>query len=257
MVNYRSDRSLQLTEALISDNFVGFSREPIPNIFVASMTEYRKGFPPNVIFPKQYIKLPLGKILDSMDLRQLRISETEKFPHITYFFNGGFPSAYSKEDRIVVPSPKVPTYDLKPEMSALEVTNILQSRIKTNVYDFILVNFANADMVGHTGNLEAGIEAVKIVDYCVNELVRTFTSLGGAVIITSDHGNAEEMINIQTGEIQTEHSINPVPFILTGTNMSARVLPYGTLTDVAPTILQIMGIEKPTEMNGKSLIHSL
>jgi len=244
MVNYRSDRSLQLTEALISDNFVGFSREPIPNIFVASMTEYRKGFPPNVIFPKQYIKLPLGKILDSMDLRQLRISETEKFPHITYFFNGGFPSAYSKEDRIVVPSPKVPTYDLKPEMSALEVTNILQSRIKTNVYDFILVNFANADMVGHTGNLEAGIEAVKIVDYCVNELVRTFTSLGGAVIITSDHGNAEEMINIQTGEIQTEHSINPVPFILTGTNMS-------------PTILQIMGIEKPTEMNGKSLIHSL
>jgi 2,3-bisphosphoglycerate-independent phosphoglycerate mutase len=257
MVNYRSDRSLQLTEALISDNFVGFSREPIPNIFVASMTEYRKGFPPNVIFPKQYIKLPLGKILDSMDLRQLRISETEKFPHITYFFNGGFPSAYSKEDRIVVPSPKVPTYDLKPEMSALEVTNILQSRIKTNVYDFILVNFANADMVGHTGNLEAGIEAVKIVDYCVNELVRTFTSLGGAVIITSDHGNAEEMINIQTGEIQTEHSINPVPFILTGTNMSARVLPYGTLADVAPTILQIMGIEKPTEMNGKSLIHSL
>jgi 2,3-bisphosphoglycerate-independent phosphoglycerate mutase len=254
MVNYRPDRSLQLTEALISDDFVGFTRDPIPNLFLASMTEYRKGFPANVIFPKQYIKLPLGKIFDSLGLRQLRISETEKFPHVTYFFNGGFPSAYSKEDRTVIPSPKVATYDLKPEMSALEITAILDRRIRANMYDFILVNFANADMVGHTGNLEAGIKAVKTVDLCVKELVRSFTALGGAVVITSDHGNAEEMINTQTGEMQTEHSINPVPFILVGTDLSPRVLPYGSLKDVAPTILQIMGISKPGEMNGQSLI---
>jgi 2,3-bisphosphoglycerate-independent phosphoglycerate mutase len=254
MVNYRPDRSLQLTEALISENFIGFSREPIPNLFLASMTEYRKGFPQNVLFPKQYLKLPLGKVIESMNLRQLRISETEKFPHVTYFFNGGFPGAYSKEDRVVIPSPKVPTYDLKPEMSAFELTNILQTRIKANMYDFILVNFANADMVGHTGNLEAAIKAVQTVDYCVKELVTSFTALGGAVIITADHGNAEEMINIETGEPQTEHTINPVPFILVGTDIPPRVLPYGSLKDVAPTILEIMGIPKPEEMNGQSLL---
>lgn len=256
MVNYRPDRSLQLTEALISQDFIGFSRQPIPNLYLASMTEYRKGFPSNVIFPKQYIKLPFGKIIDSLGLRQLRISETEKFPHVTYFFNGGFPHIYPKEDRTVVPSPRVTTYDLKPEMSALEVTNILQRRIKANLYDFIIVNFANMDMVGHTGDLEAGIKAVQTVDYCVNELVRSFTNLGGAVIITSDHGNAEEMINLETGQIQTEHSLNPVPFILAGTNISPSTLPYGSLQDVAPTMLQIMGITKPSEMTGQSLIRS-
>jgi 2,3-bisphosphoglycerate-independent phosphoglycerate mutase len=256
MVNFRPDRSLQLTKALISPDFVGFTREPIPNLFLASMTEYEKGFPENVIFPKQYINLPLGKILDSLQFRQLRISETEKFPHVTYFFNGGYPYPYPKEDRVVVPSPRVPTYDLQPEMSALEMTNILKSRIQTNTYDFILVNFANADMVGHTGNLEAGIKAVKTIDHCVSELVLLFTNLGGVVIITADHGNAEEMINPETGEINTEHSINPVPFILAGTNITTKTLPYGSLKDVAPTILQIMGIPQPGEMTGQSLIRS-
>lgn len=254
MVNFRPDRTLQLTEALISTKFEGFLRDPIPNLHVASMTEYRKGFPSNVIFPKQYLNMPFGKIIDTMGLRQLRIAETEKFPHITYFFNGGFPTRYSKEDRTVVPSPKIPTYDEKPEMSALEVTKILQSRIKTNVYDFILVNFANADMVGHTGNLQAGIKAIQTIDHCVSQLVTSFTNLGGAVIITSDHGNAEEMVTPENGEMNTEHSINPVPFILVGTDMTARVLPYGSLKDVAPTMLEIMGLQKPIEMNGKSLI---
>jgi 2,3-bisphosphoglycerate-independent phosphoglycerate mutase len=254
MVNFRPDRSLQLTEALISQNFTGFTRQPIKNLFLASMTEYRKDFPSNVIFPKQYINLPFGKVLDALNLRQLRISETEKFPHVTYFFNGGIPAPFRKEDRTVVSSPKVPTYDLKPEMAALEITSILKNRLKDMPYDFILANFANADMVGHTGNLPAAIKGIQVLDYCVKDLVRQFTNLGGAVIITSDHGNAEEMINDKDSSINTEHSINPVPFILAGTNIPARMLPYGSLRDIAPTILQVMGIEKPPEMNGKSLI---
>ena len=254
LVNFRPDRSLQLAEALAATEFTGFTRELIPNLFVASMIEYRKDFPQHVIFPKQYITLPLGKILESQGLRQLRISETEKFPHVTYFFNGGVPSPYSKEDRIIVPSPRVATYDLKPEMSAMELTNILQDRIKSQMYDFILVNFANTDMVAHTGNLEAGIKAVQAVDYCVHEIVRTHTSYGGVAIITADHGNAEEMINLETGEIDTEHSLNPVPFIISGTQITAKTLPYGSLKDVAPTILEVMGIPKPSEMTGQSLV---
>jgi 2,3-bisphosphoglycerate-independent phosphoglycerate mutase len=257
MVNYRPDRSLQLTEALCADEFIGFSREKIPNLFVGSMIEYRKNFPPNVILPKQYINLPVGKVIDSVGLRQLRISETEKYPHVTYFFNGGVPSPYAKEERIVIPSPKVATYDLKPEMSAFEMTNILVDRIKTQMYDFILVNFANADMVGHTGDLNATIKAVQSVDACVHELVKTFSSYGGAVIITADHGNAEEMINVESGVMDTEHSLNPVPFIVAGTSLTAKTLPYGSLKDVAPTILEIMGIPKPSDMSGQSLIRTV
>ncbi|MFA5633745.1 MAG: 2,3-bisphosphoglycerate-independent phosphoglycerate mutase [Candidatus Dojkabacteria bacterium] len=257
IVNYRPDRAIQITEALVSQNFNGFSREPIKNIFVASMTEYRKNLPPNVIFPKQYINLPLGKVLSSHNLRQLRIAESEKFPHVTYFFNGGIANPFVKEDRVMIPSPSVATYDLKPEMSALEMTNHLLAKINSNVYDFILVNFANPDMVGHTGDLNAGIKAVQVVDYCVHELTRLFLSKGGAVIITSDHGNAEEMINIETGGIDTEHSINPVPIIIAGIEKtSAMNLPYGSLKDVAPTVLDIMGISQPGEMTGQSLLRS-
>ena len=258
LVNYRPDRALQLTEALIADDFNGFTREPIKNIFLASMTEYRKGFPPNVIFPKQYLNLPLGKVISGYNLRQLRIAESEKFPHVTYFFNGGLPNPFNKEDRIMIPSPPVATYDLKPEMSALEMTNMLLSRIDTDAYDFTLVNFANPDMVGHTGNLQAGIKAVQVVDYCVHELVRLFLNKGGAVIITADHGNAEEMINIEGGGIDTEHSINPVPIIVAGTEKTTSTsLPYGSLRDVAPTILDIMGIPQPGEMTGQSLLRNL
>ena len=222
------------------------------------MTEYRKNFPPNVIFPKKYINLPLGKILSANNLNQLRISESEKFPHVTYFFNGGVPSPYNKEDRTMIPSPRVAKYDQKPEMSALEITNVLKRRIDTNAYDFILVNFANADMVGHSGNLEAGIKAIQVVDYCVDQLTKQFISKGGAVIITSDHGNAEEMINMETGGIDTEHSINPVPVIVAGAQkQTSKRLQFGSLKDVAPTVLDIMGIPQPGEMTGKSLLGNL
>lgn len=253
-LNYRSDRAIQLAEAFLKKDFTHFPVTKYKNLFFAGMVEYRKSFPDKVLFPKEYIALPLGKIISEHGLRQLRIAESEKFPHVTYFFNGGTAIRYQGEDRVEIQSPKVATYDLKPEMSALELTDVLLQRIMTNVYDFILVNFANTDMVGHTGNILASIKAVGAVDQCVSTITRRFIASGGSVLITSDHGNVEEIINLKTGEIDTEHSINPVPFIVVDQDMSARVLPYGALKDVAPTVLDLMGLPIPAEITGKSLI---
>lgn len=257
MLNFRPDRSLQLARAITDDKFINFQRTKIENLFFASMVEYARGFPSKILFPKQYLNLPLGKVIDSFGLRQLRIAESEKFPHVTYFFNGGTSAIFQGEDRILIPSPNVPTYDLKPEMSAPQLADILIKRISSKMYDFILVNFANPDMVGHTGNLAAGIKAISTVDSLVHEIVQNFISTGGAVIITADHGNAEEMINLETKAIDTEHSLNPVPCIIAGTDITQKNLPYGALKDIAPTILEIMGITKPAEMNGQSLIRRI
>lgn len=257
LMNFRADRMLQLTDALISDSFIGFQRNKLKNLYVASLVDYRKNYPRKVVFPKQYINLTLGSIIDAERGSQLRIAETEKFPHVTYFFNGGSSVIYNNEDRIIIPSPMVATYDQKPEMSALELTTILSDRIGRNMYDFIVVNFANADMVGHTGNLEAGVKAVRVIDYCIKQLVQEFTSRGGAVIITADHGNAEEMLNLDTNEIDTEHSLNPVPAIIIDGKTSAKTLPYGSLKDIAPTVLDLMGIQKPSDMNGESLLRTI
>jgi len=257
MLNFRPDRSLQLAKAITDDKFVNFQRTKIENLFFASMVEYARGFPSKILFPKQYLNLPLGKVIDSFGLRQLRIAESEKFPHVTYFFNGGTSTVFEGEDRILIPSPNIPTYDLKPEMSAPQLTDILIKRISSKMYDFILVNFANPDMVGHTGNLTAGIKAISAVDSLVHELVQNFISIGGAVIITADHGNAEEMINLETKTVDTEHSLNPVPCIIAGTDITQKSLPYGALKDIAPTVLEIMGITKPAEMNGQSLIRRI
>lgn len=253
-MNFRSDRALQLSMAFADPGFKIFPRKELGSLFFASMVEYRKNFPRNVLFPKEYINLPIGKVISSAGLRQLRIAETEKFPHVTYFFNGGTSIKYQGEDRIEVPSPNVSTYDLKPEMSAMEVLKILSYRISTDIYDFIVLNLANGDMVGHTGNLEASVKAVEVVDYCVAELVKKFTARGGTVLITADHGNVEEVINLKTKEIDTEHSVNPVPFIIIDKGIPARMLPYGALKDISPTILTLMGIPIPAEMTGRSLI---
>ncbi|HVX93118.1 MAG TPA: 2,3-bisphosphoglycerate-independent phosphoglycerate mutase, partial [Candidatus Dojkabacteria bacterium] len=182
-MNYRADRALQLSQALLDPGFKEFSVIKFNNLYFASMDEYRKNFPQHVLFPKEYLTLPLGKIISNSGLRQLRIAETEKFPHVTYFFNGGMSIKYQGEDRIEVPSPNVPTYDLKPEMSLLEVFEVLKYRINTNMYDFIVLNIANGDMVGHTGNLQASIKAVQILDYVTNELIRLFTAHDGVVLI--------------------------------------------------------------------------
>lgn len=256
-LNFRADRMMQIVAPFELDDFKMFRANRPVNLFVAGMVEYRKDFPKKVLFPKQYINLTLGKTLELTGKRQLRISETEKYAHVTYFFNGGIPLPYEREDRINIPSPRVPTYDLKPEMSAEAITTTLVQKFAMNSYDFILVNFANADMVGHTGNLEAGIRAVKFLDSCVDTLVREFTMRGGAVLITADHGNAEEMINLSNGEVDTEHSLNPVPFILAGTDITQKGLQYGSLKDIAPTILDVMGIPIPGEMTGTSLIKGL
>jgi len=256
-MNYRADRAIQLSEAFANPKFDKFRRKAIKNFFFASMMEYKKGFPPNVIFPKQYIHLPLGKIISTSGLRQLRIAESEKFPHVTYFFNGGMNVEYQGEDRFEIPSPDVATYDLQPEMNAEKVTKTLLSRIQADMYDFILLNFANPDMVGHTGNIEATMKAVSTVDIYTNSLVKAFVAKGGTVIITADHGNAEELLNTKTGEMDTEHSLNPVPLIIVDPSLPKQQLPYGALKDIAPTVLHLMGIPQPTEMTGKSLLKGI
>ncbi len=256
-LNFRPDRAIQLTKALVDSHFNPFPRAEIYPIYFASMVEYRKKFPPKVLFPKQYINFPIGNVFASLGLRQLRIAESEKFPHVTYFFNGGAPIRYSNEDRIEIPSPSVPTYDLKPEMSAIQMTNILINKIESDIYDFILVNFANPDMVAHTGNLQATIKAISTIDFCVSELVKNFTVRGGVVVITADHGNAEELINLDTAEMDTEHSINPVPLMIAGLNIPSRNLQYGTLKDITPTVLDIMGVPIPSDMTGISLLKNL
>lgn len=253
-MNYRADRTLQLTDAFLAPGFNIFPVKVFQGLFFAGMTPYRKGLPEHVIFPKEYINLTLGNVLSSYGLRQLRIAESEKFPHVTYFFNGGLSIKYKGEDRIRIPSPDVPTYDLQPEMSSAKVMEVLTDRIYNEMYDFIVLNIANPDMVAHTGNVEATVKAIQVVDHMVKDLVRKFTARGGSVVITADHGNAEEVLDIHTGDIDTEHSINPVPFIIAGKDIPSRMLPYGALKDVAPTILDIMGIPKPSEMTGRSLL---
>lgn len=253
-LNFRADRALQLTETFLNPEFNKFETIKFKNLFYASIVEYRKSYPNHVLFPKEYISMPIGKIVSEHGLRQLRIAESEKFPHVTYFFNGGTSIKYQGEDRIEIPSPAVATYDLKPEMSANELTTTLSDRIASDIYDFVVVNFANTDMVGHTGNIQASIKAVQVVDELVMQLVRKFTARGGSVIITADHGNIEELINLKTGDIDTEHSINPVPLIVVDPDRTSRMLPYGALKDIAPTILDLMTLPQPAEMTGKSLL---
>lgn len=253
-LNYRADRALQLTEAFLSERFDSFQTKALQNIFFASMVSYRKDYPNHVIMPKEYVNLSLGRIISENGMRQLRIAESEKFPHVTYFFNGGLSIKYSGEDRIEVPSPNVPTYDRKPEMSAMEILTILKQRLNLNIYDFVVLNLANTDMVGHTGNLQACIRSVQVVDHVVDQLVKQFTSLGGTVILTADHGNVEEVIKVGTNDIDTEHSLNPVPFMIINSSLKKDNLPYGQLSDIAPTILDLMNIRKPDEMMGRSLL---
>ncbi len=255
-LNFRPDRAVQLTRAFEEQKFPGFERPLLENLYFVGMTDYEKNFPKNVAFPPENITNPIGKIISAQGLPQLRISESEKFPHVTYFLNGGQEEIYPGEDRIEVPSPKdVATYDQKPEMSTYEVTDILIEKIASGNYSFIVVNFANADMVAHTGVLDASVKAVEVVDECIGKIVEATLKAKGNMIITADHGNAEELIDLRTGEIDTKHSINPVPFMLIGNDYrDGRELPVGNLADIAPTMLHILGIEKPLEMSGRNLL---
>ncbi len=258
--NFRPDRARQITRAFTDKDFTYFNRGTNPPLpFFVCMTQYDKTIAAPIAFSLQRLTNTLGEVLSKEGLRQLRIAETEKYAHVTFFFNGGIEEALPREDRVLIPSPKVSTYDLKPEMSALELTEILLEKLKEDIYDVIILNYANADMVGHSGKLESTIKAVEVVDSCIGKVVNTTIELGGSVLITSDHGNAEHMINNskeREGEPYTAHTSNLVPLILAN-NKGYKIKGKGVLGDLAPTMLEIMNIPIPAEMTGKSLLTNL
>lgn len=290
--NFRIDRPRQLSRAFVLEDFTkeglkaeefdpylvdyakkhvvetsstpsAFERGPrLKNLYFVTMTEYSKGLVENgakVAFPPDIVVMPLGRVIAEAGKKQLRVTESEKERFIGFYFNGG-QEAFDQEERFIVPSPKVATYDLKPEMSAQEITEAVLKYLRTRLdYTFILVNFANADMVGHTGNLKAGIRACEVVDECLGRLASYIMIAGGTLIITADHGNAEEMINLKTQGVDTEHSINPVPFIAVSQKLlgNGQNLQSGILADVAPTIVSLLGLTIPTPMTGRDLLKSL
>jgi len=264
--NFREDRAKQITKAFVLPGFMKFKREIIKNLEFVTLTRYEDGLPVDVAYPPIEIGETLGKVLSQNNLLQLRISETEKFAHVTYFFNGGEEAVFLKEDRIIVPSPAIDRFDKTPEMSAKEITDKVLQAIEFRKYAFVLINYANADMVGHTGNEEATVKALETIDACLSRLIPAVLLQNGCLLITADHGNAEEEMN-NTGEIDTEHSTNPVPlwFVTSdnhssspknsiGKNGQGEVKTSGLLSDIAPTVLDILEIKKPSEMTGESLL---
>jgi 2,3-bisphosphoglycerate-independent phosphoglycerate mutase len=257
MANFRADRAREILTALVDPAFDGFSRgRAVAFAATLGMVEYSEALNRfmTVLFPAQRLDNVLGQVLADAGLTQLRIAETEKYAHVTFFFNGGDEAVFPGEERILVPSPKVATYDLKPEMSAFEVTDRLVEAIGSGKFDFILVNFANTDMVGHTGDLQAAIKAVEAVDACLGRLDEAIRAAGGAMLITADHGNAEQMMDKAIGQPHTAHTTNLVPLILAGGRRGAARLADGKLADIAPTVLDLLDLEQPAEMTGKSLI---
>ncbi len=250
--NFRPDRARQIVRALVDENFDEFPRKE-KNIFLVTMTQYDDTIPhTNIAYPENRPTNTLGEILEKNHLRQLRIAETEKYAHVTFFFNGGREVMFKGEDRILVQSPKVATYDLKPEMSAPEITENLIEKLRENIYDCIILNFANPDMVGHTGVIPAAIKAVETVDNCIGKILKEIKKLGGALLITADHGNCDMMLTKDNKPI-TSHTTNKVPFILYGVE-NVKLRSEGALCDIAPTILELLNIKQPKEMTGKSLI---
>ena len=249
--NYRPDRAREITRAFVDPAFDGFKREYFPLTYVCN-TEYDATMP-NVLvaFPRISVKNGLGEYLSKMGMTQLRIAETEKYAHVTFFFNGGVEEPYPGEDRVLVASPKVATYDLQPEMSAYEVASKCVERIESGKYDVIILNFANCDMVGHTGVFEAAKAAVEAVDTCVGKVAAAIDEMGGVLLITADHGNADKMVD-DDGEPFTAHTTNPVPFCVVG--YPCKLREGGVLADIAPTMLKIMNLPQPEEMTGKSII---
>jgi 2,3-bisphosphoglycerate-independent phosphoglycerate mutase len=254
--NFRADRARELTRAFTQEDCNRFDRGIKSQLSsYVCFTEYDVTFNLSVAFPPQSLKNILGEILSKNNVRQMRIAETEKYAHVTFFFNGGIEKPFNREDRILIPSPReVPTYDKKPEMSAYLVTEELIKKIKSGDYQFILVNYANGDMVGHTGIMKAAIKACEVINECLDKVVSAAREKEWIVIITSDHGNIEQMLDYNTNDVYTAHTTNPVPFILIDDKKKNVSLTGGGLSDVAPTILELMGMKKPQEMTGKSLI---
>jgi 2,3-bisphosphoglycerate-independent phosphoglycerate mutase len=252
-MNFRADRAREITRALTDRAFTGFTRAYVPKLagFV-TLSRYGEDFDLPCAYTPQPIHNGFGEYLSNLGLRQLRIAETEKYAHVTYFFNGGREQPYPGEDRILVPSPKVATYDLKPEMSAFEVTDKLEAAILSRQYHAIICNYANGDMVGHTGNMAAATLAIEALDSCIGRVVNAMLATGGEVVITADHGNAEQMLDNTTHQAHTAHTLNPVPFLYIG--RKAELSDDGSLRDLAPSLLTMMGLPQPAEMTGHSLI---
>lgn len=250
--NFRPDRAIQLSTAITQPDFQGFDRGKfLDDVYFASFTKYSDDVVAEVVFKKQDLANTLGEALAQAGKRQIRIAETEKFPHVTFFMSGGRHEEFPGEDRILIPSPKVATYDLQPEMSAYEVKEALLAKLREGQTDVIILNFANPDMVGHSGMLEPTVQAIEAVDECLGEIVDLILEMGGLAIITADHGNADEVIDLE-GKPMTAHTTNPVPVIVTEKGVSLRS--GGILADLAPTLLDMMGLAQPEEMTGKSLI---
>lgn len=253
--NFRPDRAREITRAFCDDEFSGFAREKRLDLTYVCFSEYDPTIPnKEVAFHKVSIDNTFGQFLAANGLKQARIAETEKYAHVTFFFNGGVEEPNEGEDRILVKSPKVATYDLKPEMSAYEVCGKLTEAIRSDKYDVIIINFANPDMVGHTGVEAAAIKAVEAVDECVGKAVEAVREVGGQMFICADHGNAEQLKDYETGEMFTAHTTNPVPFILVNADPAYGLREGGCLADIAPTLIELMGMEQPAEMTGKSLL---
>lgn len=254
--NFRADRTRQLTAALIAPDFPHFARTPMPGDRLVTMTQYEDDPTNPVAFPPQHLKNILADVLAGAGCSQLRIAETEKYAHVTYFFNGGREEPVHGEHRCLIPSPKVATYDLQPEMSAFEVTEKLIRQFEEHRHDFVLVNYANPDMVGHTADIPATVKAVEVVDKCVDQVLAAVRQSGGSALVTSDHGNAEKLRD-ENGQPFTAHTVNPVQLIWVPPAGAHGRLRRGILADVAPTVLDLLGIEKPEEMTGRSLLEAV
>jgi len=252
-MNFRADRARQISQAFAEPGFNGFSanERPQPGAYI-SLTEYKKSLETKIAFPPTRLKNVFGEYISDQGLQQLRISETEKYAHVTFFFNGGEERAFEGEERILIESPKVKTYDLQPEMSAAELTGRLIEAIASGKFDAIICNYANPDMVGHTGNFAAAIKAIETIDSCLNRVQQAITAAGGELLITADHGNAEKMSDKTTGQAHTAHTSNPVPLLYLGRD--AEIVDDGSLSDIAPTMLYLMGLEQPAEMTGRTLL---
>jgi 2,3-bisphosphoglycerate-independent phosphoglycerate mutase len=268
LFNFRPDRAREITKAFVLPDFENFSRQKVENLFPVTMTEYEGGLPVTVAYPPERIENCLAKVLSDAGLTQLHIAETEKYAHVTFFLNGTLEDPFPGEERVIIPSPRVPSYDQQPEMSAPKIADRVVKEIQAETFDFIVLNLANADMVAHTGNLEASIKAMEAVDTAFGRIVDATLAKNGVVFMTADHGNGEELVNLRTGDIDKEHATNPVPFLIIGNAYNGQsgvagpvpdgdlslMTPVGMLADVAPTILSVLGIPQPPDMTGQPLI---
>lgn len=263
--NFRADRMREIVKAFVLPNFDKFPRVFLKGLNVVTITEYEKNLAVEVAYPPTIIKTSLAQVISDANLKQLHIAETEKYAHVTYFINGGIEQAFPGEDNVLIPSPRIESYAIEPEMSAFEIKEKVLQEVNNNKYDFYVINFANPDMVAHTGDIKATIKAIEVVDQCLGEIVTHILALDGVIIITADHGNAEKIINLQTGEIDKEHSSTPVPFLIIGHSYEVKersdglvdlnlLTPSGFLADVAPTVLKILNLPVSEEMTGRSLI---